>query len=241
MDNSCRPIPPGVRGEPASMGHRHYDRHPAYFNVMLNDLAEPEPPVAGFVANVSRRGVCVMLPITLPTGQAIRMQIAQTVLFGDVVHSHSEGGYVRTGIAVRWPVKGPGTSELLRAMLVEPPQSDPAALDRPSNIVRTVSRRHLRYPVSGTLRVLWRDGEGDERIGNAKIQNASVMGARLLLDEMIPVRSCVSCDDEALHIRGTASVRYCRFRNGKYHVGLEFSGDNGWRRPGKVPAVQAPI
>ena len=66
-----------------------------------------------------------------------------------------------------------------------------------------------------TVRVRWRHDDGGEAIISAKIENASEAGARLRFDQMIPVRSYVSCNDESLGIRGTGSVRYCRFANGK--------------------------
>jgi hypothetical protein len=80
------------------------------------------------------------------------------------------------------------------------------------------------------LRILWRDGDGREEMLNAAIENASEAGARLRLDKMIPVRSFVACNNELLGIRGTGSVRYCRYAKGKYAIGLEFSGGNGWRK-----------
>lgn len=221
---------PGYSGEHASMGRRHSARQPACFNVTLADLAEREPPVTAFISNVSQRGVCIVLPIALNIGQDVRMQIAQTALFGMVVYSTAEGDFFRTGISVQLPVAGTtGVSELLRTMLTP---VDPVVPERTSKaMVRTVSRRHLRYPVSGTLRVLWLDGERGERIFNAKIANASVMGAKLRFDEMMPVGSNLSCDGETLRLRGAASVRYCRFVKGKYEIGLEFAAGSGWRKP----------
>lgn len=239
MANSHIPAPSGS-GEHAPTAGRHHQRYPAYFNVTLTDLAEPEPPVTGFIANVSQQGVSLITPIALNTGHAVKLNIADTVLFGKVVHSSPEGDYFRTGVTVQLPVSGAGFSELLRTMLIEPLPVDPAAQDKPPKIIRrSVSRRHLRYPVSGMLRVLWRDGDGGERILNAKIGDASAMGARLRIDEMIPVRSYVSCNDEKLRIRGTASVRYCRFVKGKYDIGVEFGGGSGWRKPGDELAGRA--
>ena len=66
------------------------------------------------------------------------------------------------------------------------------------------------------------------RVSQAQIVNVSASGAQLRLDEKIPVRSYVTCNDERLGIRGRPSVRYCNFAKGKYEIGLEFSNDNGW-------------
>jgi hypothetical protein len=225
MDNSSTATAQGYSSEQASRGRRDHHRYPAYFNITLTDLAERDPPITAFITNVSPSGVCVVLPVALSTGQAVRMRIAQTVVCGEVVYSNAEGDYFRTGIRVLPPVSGTGVSELLREMWIELLPTVPVIPERKSKIVvRTVSRRHLRYPVSGTLRVLWRDGDRGERTFNAKIRNASVMGASLRLDEMIPVQSNVSCHDESLRLSGTASVRYCRLVEGKYDIGLEFDG-----------------
>jgi len=98
-------------------------------------------------------------------------------------------------------------------------------------IQRQDSRRHERYEASGLLRILWEDEQGRERVSNGRISNISVEGVQVLVDEKIPVRSYVSCNDTKLGIRGRGSVRYCRFSKGKYQVGIEFNGGSGWRKP----------
>jgi hypothetical protein len=79
--------------------------------------------------------------------------------------------------------------------------------------------------------ILWEDSQRRERVTYAKLLDLSVTGAKLLVDEVIPVRSYVSCNDQTLGVHGTASVRYCIFTKGKYEVGLEFGSGNGWREP----------
>jgi hypothetical protein len=177
------------------MGRRRHERYAAYVSVTLADLTEREPPVTGFIANVSQQGVRVMTPIALDIGQPVKLHTDNRTWVGDVVYSNAEGDSFCTGVQLR----------------VEP------------LVRRTVSRHHLRYPASGTLRVLWRTNDGDERISNAKMIDASEKGIRLRLDEMIPVRSHVSLSDEGHGVDGTASVRYCRFVNGDYDAGLEFA------------------
>jgi hypothetical protein len=86
---------------------------------------------------------------------------------------------------------------------------------------KTESRRHARYPLHGMIRILWEDN-GRERVSNAMVVNKSANGAKLRVDERIPVRSYVTCNDEALGIVGRASVRYCIYSKGKYEIGLEF-------------------
>jgi hypothetical protein len=95
---------------------------------------------------------------------------------------------------------------------------------------KTDSRRDVRYPVSGMLRILWNDSTGRERVSNAKVIDVSAAGLKLALDEAVPVRSYVTCNDELLGIRGTGSVRYCIFVRGRYELGLEFGGGTGWNQ-----------
>jgi hypothetical protein len=90
--------------------------------------------------------------------------------------------------------------------------------------------------MTGTLRIIWQDGAGRERICNAHLVNISVQGVQVRVDEKIPLRSYVSCNDERLGIRGTGSVRYCDFAKGKYQIGLEFASGTGWREPANPPA-----
>jgi hypothetical protein len=88
---------------------------------------------------------------------------------------------------------------------------------------KTESRRHLRYPKNGLVRMLWEDEQGRERVSNGMIVNASTNGLKLRIDEKIPVRTYVACNETALAIAGRASVRYCIFSKGKYEIGLEFA------------------
>jgi hypothetical protein len=103
-----------------------------------------------------------------------------------------------------------------------------------SNLAKKIHQRHdTRTTVKGTLRILWEDSAGTERISQAQIVNVSASGAQLRMNEKIPVRSYVTCNDVKLGIRGRASVRYCNFVKGKYEIGLEFASENGWRGAGE--------
>src|SRR5262249_11568075 len=101
---------------------------------------------------------------------------------------------------------------------------------------KTESRRQRRFAISGTIRIIWQDGTGLERICNAQLVNISKNGMQLRVDQKIPVRAYVSCNDETLRIRGTGSVRYCNFAKGKYEIGLEFANGTGWHEPASAPA-----
>jgi c-di-GMP-related signal transduction protein len=93
------------------------------------------------------------------------------------------------------------------------------------------ARKEVRHARTGALRVLWADSTGHEKVSNAQLKNISANGAQLQVNEQIPVRTSVSCNDAKLGITGRGSVRYCKFANGKYLIGLEFTGGSGWRDP----------
>jgi hypothetical protein len=82
--------------------------------------------------------------------------------------------------------------------------------------------------MDGMIRILWEDSDGRERVSHATIVNISASGVKLRLDERIPVRSYVACNDVSLGIVGRASVRYCNFSKGKYEIGLEFVSGSGF-------------
>jgi len=93
------------------------------------------------------------------------------------------------------------------------------------------SRRKVRHAVQGTIRILWEDAPGHERISIAQLVNVSVAGLQLCVAERIPSSTYVICNDHKLGISGRGSVRYCNFHKGKYFIGVEFSGGTGWREP----------
>jgi hypothetical protein len=208
---------------------RALDRYPAYFSFVATDLV-----VSGFIVNISKSGLCVIVPLHMDLGQVVKMEIGDSVLCGEVLYCQPAGDSFRAGIKLQPPLtEATGVWELLQAMLVDP-CVEPAVQEpeRPKCTPRTTSRRrHVRNAVTGTMRILWRDADGRERILNARVGDASATGVRLQLDERIPVRSYISCNDEACGIRGTGSVRYCAFVRGKYEAGLEFGSGTGWREP----------
>jgi c-di-GMP-related signal transduction protein len=93
------------------------------------------------------------------------------------------------------------------------------------------ARKKVRHAVGGALRILWEDAAGNERMSNARLRNVSANGIQLEVNEKIPVRSYVSCNDVKLGIAGRGAVRYCNYAKGKYVIGIEFSGGTGWRGP----------
>ncbi len=93
------------------------------------------------------------------------------------------------------------------------------------------TRRFVRHPIHGAIRVLWQDSDGRDHFSQAKLVDVSTQGLQIMVDEKIPVRARVICNDPVVGISGTGSVRYCNYSKGKYFIGLEFSSGTGWRPP----------
>ena len=68
-------------------------------------------------------------------------------------------------------------------------------------------------------------------ISRADVVDVSISGLKLRVEEKIPVRTYIACNEPALGFSGRGSVRYCHFERGKFAVGIEFMGGTGWRVP----------
>lgn len=90
-------------------------------------------------------------------------------------------------------------------------------------MARINTRREGRLSCQDRIRICWRDPRGDVRYATAKCLNISERGISVELVEAVEVCSYVSLQSEKLDLAGTAAVRYCRRKAGKYLVGLEFS------------------
>jgi len=91
-----------------------------------------------------------------------------------------------------------------------------------------------RVPATGILRLLWQDEEGRDHISQGHLVEMSAGGLSLRLDDRIPARTYVACNDPVLGISGRGSIRYCTFAKGKYLIGIEFARGSGWRTPQKM-------
>jgi hypothetical protein len=108
-----------------------------------------------------------------------------------------------------------------------------------SNLVRPAEvRKHRRYPIQGTIHLMWQDGSGRERLSMGRLVDVSVNGIRMRTDDPIPVRAYIICNDPRTGIRGRGAVRHCAYARGKYEVGVEFPGGTGWHEPVEAPVVE---
>ncbi len=66
---------------------RLHDRLPIAFQVCVTVVANPELSATGEAQDISRTGLGVFLPLALPAGSLVRVDIADSVLYGFVAHS----------------------------------------------------------------------------------------------------------------------------------------------------------
>ena len=66
---------------------RVYDRVPVAFQVCVTVVTNPELSATGEAQDISKSGLGVFLPIPLPEGSLVRLDIADSLLYGFVAHS----------------------------------------------------------------------------------------------------------------------------------------------------------
>lgn len=66
---------------------RVHDRISVAFQVCVTVVTNPELTATGEAQDISRSGVGVFLPIPLPEGSLVRVDIADSVLYGFIAHS----------------------------------------------------------------------------------------------------------------------------------------------------------
>jgi hypothetical protein len=66
---------------------RIYDRVPVAFQVCVTVVTNPELSATGEAQDISKSGLGVFLSIPLPEGSLVRLDIADSLLYGFVAHS----------------------------------------------------------------------------------------------------------------------------------------------------------
>lgn len=66
---------------------RVHDRIPVAFQVCVTLVTNPELTATGEAQDISRSGLGVFLPIQFPAGGLVRVDIADSVLYGFIAHS----------------------------------------------------------------------------------------------------------------------------------------------------------
>ncbi len=100
------------------MHRRFEERSSTQFDIVVTDLSCESRTGAGQVCDISKSGICATLPIDLAPGSAVRLEIADSTLFGHVVYSKPDGARFRIGIeVVRVLWGGTDHSRLLQSTL----------------------------------------------------------------------------------------------------------------------------
>lgn len=66
---------------------RIHDRVPVAFQVCVTVVTNPELTATGEAQDITKAGLGVFLPIALPEGSLVRMDIADSVFYGFIAHS----------------------------------------------------------------------------------------------------------------------------------------------------------
>ncbi len=102
------------------MDRRVHQRHLTDVQIRVTAISSGEISASGHAFDVSEFGIGVYLPLQFAPGTAVRINIADSLLFGVIADSMPERSFFRTGIEV-WQVLL-GTSDLaalLKATLHE--------------------------------------------------------------------------------------------------------------------------
>jgi len=85
-------------------------------------------------------------------------------------------------------------------------------------------RREARVQRGAEVRLSWDDGRGETKYAVTKTYDLSRSGIKVQLMESIDRGAFVRVQADTLGLSGTAVVRNCTRKGGKFWIGLEFSG-----------------
>jgi len=93
---------------------------PADLAVWVTDLQKPERSNAGTIRDISASGVSVLTPLPLTAGDIVRLDVADSVLFGIATYGVAEAADWRIGIEVQRVLHGGSDlAQLLERVLHE--------------------------------------------------------------------------------------------------------------------------
>jgi hypothetical protein len=100
------------------MERRFDTRFPSDLQIRLTDVDNESESATGTLLDISISGICVLLPVLKPAGVLVKLEFAETVLYGQIAYSHEENGSFRTGVAVeRVLVRASDLSHILESLL----------------------------------------------------------------------------------------------------------------------------
>lgn len=102
------------------MERRLDPRYPADLSVWVTDLLKPGHSAAGTICDISNSGIGVLSPLPLTAGDVVRLDVAESVLFGIVTHAAAGEAGSRIGIEIQRVLIGDSDlSHLLHRVLQE--------------------------------------------------------------------------------------------------------------------------
>jgi hypothetical protein len=95
-------------------------RYSSDFEVRVTTMEGGAQTVTGVLVNLSESGICAMLRSPLPDGALVQLDLADTVLYGQVTYCIGAFGQFRTGVAVeRVLLQAADLSSILHALLAD--------------------------------------------------------------------------------------------------------------------------
>ena len=82
------------------MERRLHERYPANLDAAVSDIAMPDRTAAGRLVDISASGVRAEVPLAFPIGAIVKLQIADSTLFGHVIYCRCEEKTNQIGIEV---------------------------------------------------------------------------------------------------------------------------------------------
>ena len=100
------------------MDQRLDERYPATFEVSVTNLENHSQTCRGIVSDISKSGLAMTSPLRFTPGSVVKLDFADSELFGYVVYSEPRDSSFRTGVEVeRVLLGGTDLSQLLRGVL----------------------------------------------------------------------------------------------------------------------------
>ncbi len=100
------------------MDRRYDNRFNSGLPVQVSGLDDTSEPTSGVLLDISVSGICTLLPLPLPSGSVVKLNLAGTILFGHIIHVAPQDDAFRTGIAVeRVLVQSSDLAHILESVL----------------------------------------------------------------------------------------------------------------------------
>ena len=82
------------------MERRLHQRNQVHFEAKVTSLTTRAQSSMGRVSDLSKSGISVVLPLQLLPGESVKLEMADSVMFGRVIYSNPESLLFRVGIEV---------------------------------------------------------------------------------------------------------------------------------------------